>query len=169
MKGLQLSRGLFCKRISGIGCLKYSSQRPLNDLGTTTPLPAILVVDDNPSVLGMLHDALGLWGFDVFLAKNGHEGLNVLASHKVDGILLDMDMPVMNGLTMLDKLRRLGYSLPVVMMSGGVKGSGGCQRGNDGAQGFMSKPFSLSFLRDVCETIFGNQAVDGYSRIGKES
>ena len=133
----------------------------------TTLLPSILVVDDDPSVLEMLHDALDLWGFDVFLAKNGREGLHVLANQKVDGILLDMDMPVMNGLAMLDELRRLGYPMPVVIMSGGVNGSDGRQTVNDGAQGFMSKPFSMSFLRDVCATIFENQGVDG--RVGDHS
>jgi len=140
-----------------------------NETVTTTLLPSILVVDDDPSVLEMLHDALDLWGFDVFLAKNGREGLDVLAIHKVDGILLDMDMPVMDGLTMLDELRRLGYPIPVVIMSGGVNGSGGRQRVNDGAQGFMNKPFSLSFLRDVCTTVFENQGVDDRSRIVEES
>ncbi|GAF76275.1 unnamed protein product, partial [marine sediment metagenome] len=81
----------------------------------------------------------------------------------VDGILLDMDMPVMDGLTMLDELRWLGYPMPVVIMSGGVKGPALRQLVKEGAQGFMSKPFSLSFLRNVCATIFENQGVDGRS------
>jgi len=132
-------------------------------LTATKLLPSILVVDDDPSVLEILHDALDLWGFDVFLAKNGREGLNVLARQKVDGILLDMDMPVMDGMTMLDELRWLGYPMPVVIMSGGVKESDLRQRVGAGAQAFMSKPFSLSFLRDVCATIFENQGVDGRS------
>ena len=121
--------------------------------------PTILVVDDDPSVAGMLHDALVTWGYDVFLAHNGREGLEVLASHIVDGILLDMDMPVMDGLTMLDALRWLGHPMPVVMMSGGMKGLDQRQLVKEGAQAFMSKPFSLSFLRDVCATIFENQGV----------
>ena len=130
---------------------------------TTTLLPSILVVDDDPSVLEMLHDALDLWGFDVFLAKNGREGLQVLANQKVDGILLDMDMPVMDGLTMLDELRWLGYPTPVVIMSGGVKVLNQKQVKNEGAQGFMSKPFSLAFLRSVCDTLFKNEGVDARS------
>ena len=134
-----------------------------DDSAATTLLPSILVVDDDPSVLGVLHEALDLWGFDVLLAKNGREGLNVLANQKVDGILLDMDMPVMDGLTMLDELRWLGYPIPVVIMSGGVKGPALRQLVKEGAQGFMSKPFSLSFLRDVCATIFENQGVDRHS------
>ena len=134
-----------------------------DDSAATTLLPSILVVDDDPSVLGVLHEALDLWGFVVFLAKNGREGLKVLANQKVDGILLDMDMPVMDGLTMLDELRWLGYPIPVVIMSGGVKGPALRQLVKEGAQGFMSKPFSLSFLRNVCATIFENQGVDGRS------
>ena len=144
--------------------LKSDSRRRFqDDSAATTLLPSILVVDDDPSVLEMLHDALDLWGFDVFLAKNGREGLNVLANQKVDGILLDMDMPVMDGLTMLDELRWLWYPMPVVIMSGGVKGPALCQLVKEGAQGFMSKPFSLSFLRDVCASIFQNQGADGRS------
>jgi CheY-like chemotaxis protein len=148
-----------------INCgFKPDSQRQvMGESGTTTLLPSILVVDDDPSVLEMLHDALDLWGFDVFLAKNGREGLHVLATQKVDGILVDMDMPVMDGLTMLDELRWLGYPTPVVIMSGGVKVLSQKQVVNEGAQGFMSKPFSLSFLRDVCTTIFAKQGVDGRS------
>ena len=143
---------------------KSDSQHKMKDDSVpTTLLPSILVVDDDPSVLEMLHAALDLWGFDVFLAKNGREGLHVLANQKVDGILLDMDMPVMDGLTMLDELRWLGYPIPVVIMSGGVKGPALRQLVKEGAQGFMSKPFSLSFLRDLCDTIFKNEGVDGRS------
>ena len=128
-----------------------------NGVSATALLPSILVVDDDPSVLGMLHHALDLWGFKVYLAKNGREGLDVLVGQHVDGILLDMDMPVMDGLTMLDELRWLGYPIPVVIMSGNVKGADVRQLVKEGAQGFMSKPFSLEFLREVCVTIFGHE------------
>jgi len=134
-----------------------------DDSVTTTLLPSILVVDDDPSVLETLHDALDLWGFDVFRAKSGREGLHVLATQKVDGILLDMDMPEMGGMTMLDELRWLGYPTPVVIMSSGVKRMNQKQLVEEGAQAFMSKPFSLPFLRSVCETIFKNEGVDGRS------
>lgn len=140
-----------------------SRQQMTDDPAATNLLPSILVVDDDPSVLEMLHDTLNLWGFDVFLAKNGREGLDALARHKVDGILLDMDMPVMDGLTMLDELRWLGYPMPVVIMSGTVKVPSQHQRVVAGAQGFMGKPFSLSILQEVCATIFAKQSVDGRS------
>ena len=139
---------------------KSDSRRHVTDhSATTTLLPSILVVDDDPSVLEMLHDALDLWGFDVLLAKNGREGLNVLASQKVDGILLDMDMPVMGGQTMLDELRWLGYQTPVVVMSGGFDVANLRQLVKEGAQAFAIKPYSLSSLQKLCATVFENQDV----------
>ena len=90
----------------------------------------------------------------MFLANDGWEGLKILTNHKVDGILLDMDMPGMDGLTMLDELRWQGYAMPVVMMSGSVNRPVRRQLIKEGAQGFMSKPFSLEFLQEVCMTIF---------------
>ena len=149
--------------VMNLGFKSDPQRQVMDESVTTTLLQTILVVDDDPSVLEMLHDALDLWGFDVFLAKNGREGLHVLANQKVDGILLDMDMPVMDGMTMLDELRWLGYPTPVVIMSDGVKGLSQRQVMKEGAQGFMNKPFSLSFLRDLCDTIFKNEGVDGRS------
>ena len=84
--------------VMNLGFKRDPQRQVMGESVTTTLLPSILVVDDDPSVLEMLHDALDLWGFDVFLAKNGREGLNILARQKVDGILLDMDMPVMDGM-----------------------------------------------------------------------
>jgi len=48
-------------------------------------------------------------------------------------------------------------------MSGRVKSLNQKQVKNEGAQGFMSKPFSLQFLRNVCTTIFAKECVDGRS------
>lgn len=131
-----------------------------DDSAATTLRPSILVVDDDLSVAWMLRGALGTWGYDVVLASNGQEGLHVLASQNVDGILLDIHMPVMDGRTMLDEIRWLGYQMPVVVMSGGLYGPALRQLVKEGAQGFMIKPVSLPSLRKLCATVFENQGVD---------
>jgi len=140
------------------------SRKKKNDSATTTLLPSILVVDDDPSVLEMLHDAFDLWGFDVFLAENGREGLSVLARQRVDGILLDIHMPVMGGRTMLDEMRWLGYQTPVVVMSGGLDVSTLRQLLKEGAQGFTVKPFSLPSLRKLCTKVFDSSEVGVHSK-----
>lgn len=116
--------------------------------------PCLLVVDDDPTVAGMLSQALQEWGYDVLLARNGREGIAVAGRRSVDGILLDMHMPVMDGRTMLDELRWLGHQMPVLMMSGGADERALRQLMQEGAQGFFLKPFHLASLKQACRQIF---------------
>lgn len=65
----------------------------------------ILIVDDEPSLLTALRDKLTREGFTAIEAKNGEEGLEVALRDHPDLILFDIIMPVMDGMTMLKKLR----------------------------------------------------------------
>lgn len=114
----------------------------------------LLVVDDDPSVAGMIREALQEWGYEVLIARNGREGLDLVERRPVDGILLDMQMPVMDGRTMLDELRWLGHHMPVLMMSGGADERVLRQLLREGAQGFFLKPFHLTSLKQVCQQVF---------------
>ena len=124
-------------------------------LDITKTRPCILVVEDDPSGAGLLENVLSNWGYHVCMARNGREGLDVVANHAIDGILLDMHMPVMDGRTMLDELRWLGYQMPVLVMSGGLDLPALRQLLNEGAQGFFLKPLNLKSLKQSCQQIFG--------------
>ena len=65
----------------------------------------ILIVEDEAPLRNAIADILAFEGFTVFQAKNGQEGLDVALAQHPDLILLDLMMPVMDGLTMLEKLR----------------------------------------------------------------
>jgi two-component system cell cycle response regulator DivK len=65
--------------------------------GVTMP-QTILVVDDNEQNRALLHDVLLMSGFDVLLAENGEEAVRLAREHHPDLILMDIQMPVMNGL-----------------------------------------------------------------------
>jgi DNA-binding response OmpR family regulator len=65
----------------------------------------ILIVEDESPLRNAVSDILSFEGFQVFQAKNGQEGLDIALKEKPDLILLDLMMPVMDGLTMLEKLR----------------------------------------------------------------
>lgn len=65
----------------------------------------ILIVEDESPLRNAVSDILSFEGFQVFQAKNGQEGLEVALREKPDLILLDLMMPVMDGLSMLEKLR----------------------------------------------------------------
>lgn len=79
----------------------------------------ILIVEDEISYYKLLNDQLSSKGYEVFNATNGKEGLALSKKHKPDLILLDIKMPVMDGMTMLDLLRRTenGNPTQVIMLT----------------------------------------------------
>jgi len=80
----------------------------------------ILIIDDDSSILEMYSITLKAEGFEVLSASNGKEGLKKAIAETPDLILLDIMMPVMDGLSMLQKLRRenqYGKNVPVILLT----------------------------------------------------
>ncbi len=79
----------------------------------------ILVVEDESSYQDILLDKLSRSGFKVIGARNGKEGLETAIKLRPDLILLDIEMPLLNGLTMLEKLRQedWGSTVKVILLS----------------------------------------------------
>jgi PAS domain S-box-containing protein len=80
----------------------------------------ILIVDDEISVLDVLKETLELYGYNVFIAKDGIEGMAIYAQNKarIDIALLDLVMPVMNGAELFLALRKFNPHIPIITMSG---------------------------------------------------
>lgn len=79
----------------------------------------VVIIEDDPTILEMYTLKFTAEGYRVFTAKNGEEGLKVLHGVRADVILLDIMMPVMDGVTMLSKLRQTqwGKQLPVFILT----------------------------------------------------
>jgi len=79
----------------------------------------VLVVDDHPPMVKLIRDALEKEGYLVLSAQNGAEGLRVAAAHRPDLVILDVEMPVMNGFEVLRALKlKVGTrALPVIMFT----------------------------------------------------
>ena len=78
----------------------------------------ILVVDDEPDIVMLLKQFLEHKGYEVISAANGAEGLEKAINEEPDLVLLDTLMPIMNGLEMLERLRKLSDSrIPVIMVT----------------------------------------------------
>ncbi|GAB1668367.1 envelope stress response regulator transcription factor CpxR [Mannheimia haemolytica] len=76
----------------------------------------ILLIDDDIEFTELLTELLSLEGFKMKVVHNGLEGLNELESNQYDLVLLDVMMPVLNGVKTLKRIRQK-YSLPVLMLS----------------------------------------------------
>jgi DNA-binding response OmpR family regulator len=79
----------------------------------------ILIIEDERALAGAVKEKLENSGYEVLIAKNGEEGLRMIYGDKPDLVLLDIVMPVMDGMTMLEKLRKeeWGKDMKVILLT----------------------------------------------------
>lgn len=103
---------------------------------------SILVVEDDKEIRQGIEIYLRNQGYQVYQASNGVEGLEVIKSRELHLVILDVMMPVMDGITMLMKTRDLGYEFPVLMLSAKSEEVDKIMGLNMGADDYISKPFT---------------------------
>lgn len=102
----------------------------------------ILVVEDDKEIRQGIEIYLRNQGYQVYEAANGAEGLKVIQEKELHLVILDVMMPVMDGITMLMKTRDLGYEFPVLMLSAKSEEVDKIMGLNMGADDYISKPFT---------------------------
>jgi len=82
-------------------------------------MPKVLLIDDDPVVAGVYECIFSTVGFEVEVAADGEEGLAAVLQHRPDAVLLDLDMPKVNGLQWLERVRRDARfkRLPVIVFT----------------------------------------------------
>lgn len=103
---------------------------------------SILVVEDDREIRQGIEIYLRNQGYQVYQAANGQEGLEIVKSRELHLAILDVMMPVMDGITMLMKTRELGYEFPVLMLSAKSEEVDKIMGLNMGADDYISKPFT---------------------------
>ena len=104
----------------------------------------VLVVDDELSIREVVQAALEDEDFAVTTAANGREALERIGESRPDVILLDLNMPVMDGWAFYARVRDEGLGIPVVFMTAGHRACEEAAR--CGAQGCLPKPFGMEEL-----------------------
>src|SRR5947207_9525338 len=106
------------------------------------PKSRILVIDDEAGIRDSLRMTLEYDGYEFIGASTGQEGLAIAEREAPDLVLLDVKMPGMDGLEVLDRLRALNEALPVVVVSGHGTISTAVEATKKGAFDFIEKPFA---------------------------
>jgi two-component system, OmpR family, response regulator MprA len=107
----------------------------------------IMVVDDERAVRESLRRALELEGYEIDLAANGREALDLLASGvQPDALILDVLMPGVDGLEVCRELRRAGNQVPVLMLTARAEVENRVAGLDAGADDYVTKPFALEEL-----------------------
>ena len=107
----------------------------------------VLIVDDEPAVRAALDRALRLDGYEIELAADGREALDRLAEAHHDAIVLDVSMPVLDGLQVCRRLRDAGDRTPVLMLTARDAIDDRVAGLDAGADDYLVKPFALKELK----------------------
>jgi signal transduction histidine kinase/chemotaxis response regulator CheB len=108
----------------------------------------VLVVDDEPEILKAMQDLLEYLGYKPELAANGKKGLEEYQSKSPDAVLMDINMPEMDGITCIEKILNYDPNANISIFSGyeedGVEGMS--QRAKDSIKDYLAKPVGLEAL-----------------------
>jgi CheY-like chemotaxis protein len=113
------------------------------------PLGRVLVVDDELELASVLRDALENWGYLARTAASGPEALGLVTVFRPDIVLLDVFLPGMSGVEVLDRLRRDHPRVVVIMVTANQDELAARQMLKRGAFDYVAKPFDLRIIERV--------------------
>lgn len=122
----------------------------------------ILIADDDPQILRALRITLTAKGYDVFVAADGAQAIAAAIDHRPDLFLLDLGMPALNGIEVIEAVR--GWSqAPILVVSGRAGAAEKVDALDAGADDYVTKPFAieelLARIRALARRVVRDEAV----------
>ncbi len=108
-------------------------------------LPAVLVIDDEKSLRDFVRINMEVRGYNVTVASNGLDGLNIFQSQHVDLVILDIMMPNLDGLETTRRIRQISI-VPVIILTALGEESDKIKAFDLGADDYLTKPFGIGEL-----------------------
>ncbi|MGB9770548.1 MAG: response regulator [Candidatus Kapaibacteriota bacterium] len=113
----------------------------------------VLIVDDSMISRRMIRQLISKWNFEVDEAKNGSEALDKIRSNQYDFVFLDLLMPDINGIEVLEKLRKEHNETRIVVISADIQETTKTRCKELGAFSFLNKPPKESELDNVIQQL----------------
>jgi DNA-binding NtrC family response regulator len=114
----------------------------------------VLLVDDEPDIIEVIQDRLEAYGFTVITAGTGLEALKKLSVEKFDGVFLDVKMPEMGGIEVLEEIRKRDKRIPVIIITSSSSQEAAIEAVARGASEFILKPFEWEELKTKIQRVF---------------
>ena len=111
----------------------------------TAPI-RILIVDDEPPIRRFLRTSLVSQGYQVLEAGDGTEAMDALKRNAVDVVVLDLGLPNMHGFEVIERLRKSGSPIPIIVLSSRTDEAGKVKALDLGADDYVTKPFGIDEL-----------------------
>ena len=109
----------------------------------------ILVVDDEPEVAEVIAESVRIQGHETTIAHDGQEALQILETFVPDAVFLDLVMPGLSGLDVLQRIRQTHQTLPVIIISGRATAAQVAEAKRLGVADVVEKPFALKHLSEA--------------------
>lgn len=132
----------------------------MNDSTDNAKTETILIVEDDRSLREGLALNLRLEGYDILTASDGEEGMRLAFESRPDLIVLDIMMPGLTGLDILEELREQGERVPVLILSARNTSPNKVEGLKLGADDYMTKPFDLPELIARIEVMLRRQRIE---------
>jgi DNA-binding response OmpR family regulator len=113
----------------------------------------VLVADDEEDILEVIQDRLEACGFTVTTAATGTEALRKITTEKFDGVFLDVKMPEMSGIEVLEEVRKKDSRLPIIIITSSTSREAAIGSLAKGANEFILKPFEWEELKGKIEKV----------------
>jgi two-component system, OmpR family, response regulator len=111
-----------------------------------TPKPKILLVEDDPNLSLVLQDYLEMLNYEITLCRNGREGLEIFRHSKFNICILDIMMPVMDGFTLAEEIKKINDNIPIVFLTAKSLKEDRIKGFRLGCDDYIAKPFSTEEL-----------------------
>lgn len=129
----------------------------------------LLLIEDEPSVISLVQRSLSASGHEITVAMDGQSGLEMSLKHEFDLVILDLMIPVMNGMEVCRRMRESHSNTPILMLTA-LSTTENIVSGLDaGADDYMTKPFKLAELEARIRTLTRRskepekgKVIDGY-------
>jgi len=118
------------------------------------PKPLVLVVDDDPALLKLMRDSLGLAGYPVITASDGKTALQLIEDSKPALVLLDIMMPGMDGWQVCQRVRQFSQ-VPIIMLTAKGRPEDVTHGLETGADDYIVKPFSVDVALARVKAVLG--------------
>ncbi|HBA85228.1 MAG TPA: hypothetical protein DCZ95_14160 [Verrucomicrobia bacterium] len=125
----------------------------------------ILLVEDEPSVLDVMKKVMEKHGHVVFTAADGHRALKVFDTAEPDLVITDIQMPAMDGLTLLSEVREKNHEVIVVVMTGDESAATAVEALRRGANNYLWKPINIA---DLLSLLHRYESIVNERVIGRE-
>jgi signal transduction histidine kinase len=121
---------------------------------TSADAPRILVVEDDPDIRQLVQERLRAMGYRVQSEIDGIRALEAVRAEMFEGMILNIGIPPMDGMDVLQQIRRLDQQIPIVMVAASGAKESAVRAIGMGAQAYLLKPFDIAELQRVADYWF---------------